>query len=154
MQIQIAPADPFGDDAARLISRLSAELAATYPEDASAGAGAFDPADAAGPNGRFLIAWLDGRAIGCAALRRVEAEVAEFKRLFVEQEVRSQGVSRQLLAELERQAKEMGFKRILAETGQRQPRSLSLLKSAGYTRIPNYGIYAGNTLSACFEKML
>lgn len=152
--LQILPADPFGEDTARLISQLSAELAAMYPEDKSAGAGAFDPADAAGPDGRFLIAWLDGRAVACAALRRVGAGVAEFKRLYVVPAVRSLGISRQLLAALEEQAKEMGFARVLAETGLRQPRSLSLLQSAGYTRIPNYGIYAGNPLSACFEKRL
>jgi GNAT superfamily N-acetyltransferase len=154
MQVQISPADPFGEDAARLISRLSAELAATYPEDGSAGAGAFDPAEATGPEGRFLIAWLDGNPVGCVALRRVGPDVAEFKRLYVEPVARSLGISRQILAALEEQAKEMGFSRVLAETGLRQPRSLGLLKSASYVRIPNYGIYAGNPLSACFEKVL
>lgn len=100
----------------------------------------FSPADAADPNGRFLIARLADNPVGCASFRRVNEEVAEFKRLYVEPDARGRGVSRQLLKALEEQARALGYKRVLAETGLRQSRSLRLLASAGYVPIPNYGI--------------
>src|SRR5262249_19881765 len=101
-----------------------------------------------------LIAWSDGQPVGCVALRRVGDNVAEFKRLFVVPEMRGRGISRSLLIALEEYAREMGYERVLAETGLRQPRSLALLQSTGYMRIANYGIYVDNPLSACFEKVL
>jgi len=151
-KLEVRIADPFGADAKRLIDQLSAELAAMYPEDTAAGAGDFDPSDVAGPDGRFVIAWLGDRAVGCAALRPMEPGVVEFKRLYVEPDVRSQGISRELLKCLEQLSRELGYTRARAETGLRQPRSVSLLQSAGYQRISNYGIYIGNALSLCFEK--
>jgi GNAT superfamily N-acetyltransferase len=153
-EVKVRPADPHCDDAKHLIAQLSAELAAMYPEDASAGAGDFDPADVAGSEGRFVIAWIGDRAVGCAALRPMEPGIVEFKRLYVEPEVRSHGISRELLKCLENLSRELGYTIARAETGLRQPRSMSLLESAGYRRIANYGIYAGNSLSACFEKTL
>jgi GNAT superfamily N-acetyltransferase len=153
-ELKIRIADPHGDDAKRLIAQLSTELAAMYPEDTSAGAGAFKPADVTGPDGRFVIAWLGDRAVGCAALRPMEPGVVEFKRLYVEPEVRSRGISRELLKSLEQFSRELGYSQARAETGLRQPRSMSLLESAGYQRIPNFGIYVGNALSVCFEKNL
>lgn len=153
-QLTIEFADPFGEAASRLIGRLSAELSAIYPEDESAGGGSFSPGDSTGPNGRFLIACQSGQPVGCAALRRVGEDVAEFKRLYVVPDFRGRGISRELLTALERTAHDMGFRRVLAETGLRQPQSLRLLKSSGYARIENYCIYVGNPLSACFGKLL
>jgi putative acetyltransferase len=153
-EVRIECADPYGEAASALIAQLSAELAVIYPDDAAAGAGDFDPSDAAGPDGRFLVAWSDSQPIGCAALRRVGDSVAELKRLYVVLEMRGHGISRRLLFALEQHARELGYERVLAETGLRQPRSLALLESAGFVRVANYGIYIGNPLSACFEKEL
>jgi putative acetyltransferase len=152
--LEIRQADPFGPEAALLIARLSAELAAMYPEYPDSGAGAFQPADAAEPRSAFLIAWLDGKPVGCAAVRPMESGVAEFKRLYVEPDVRRRGIAGQLLAALEEKARQFGYLAVRLETGVRQPGSIRVSESAGYERIPNYGIYAGNPLSLCFEKRL
>ncbi|HJZ92910.1 MAG TPA: GNAT family N-acetyltransferase [Gemmataceae bacterium] len=152
--LEIRPADPFGPEATLLIARLSAELAATYPEYSDSGAGAFEPADAAGPRSAFLIAWLDGKPVGCAAIRPMEPGVAEFKRLYVEPDVRRRGIAGQLLAALEEKAREFGYTAVRLETGVRQPGSIRASESAGYLRIANYGIHAGNPFSVCFEKCL
>jgi GNAT superfamily N-acetyltransferase len=152
--LEIRPADPFGAEATMLIARLSAELAAMYPEYSDSGTGAFQPADAAAPRSAFLIAWLDGRPVGCAAVRPMEPGIAEFKRLYVEPDVRRQGIAGRLLAALEEKAREFGYVAVRLETGIRQPGSIRASESAGYQRIANYGIYAGNPLSVCFEKRL
>ena len=51
-------------------------------------------------------------------------------------------------------ARRLGYAGIVLETGDRQPEALGLYASAGYERIPCYGIYATRTLSMCFEKTL
>ena len=152
--LTIRPADPTGPEAATLIARLSAELAALYPEDTSAGAGDFNPTDLAGPESSFLIAWLDGQPVGCGALRPMEPGVAEVKRMYVEPAARGRGLSRRLLAELERAAAGMGYTTVRLETGLRQLAAIHLYDTAGYHRIENYGLYVGNPQSACFEKAL
>jgi putative acetyltransferase len=152
--LEIRTADPFGPEATDLCARLSADLAEMYPEYADSGAGDFQPADAAGPASAFLIARLNGRPVGCAAVRPLEPDVAEFKRLYVEPGVRRRGVAGRLLVELERQARRLGYTFVRLETGVRQPGSIRAVESAGYRRIANYGNYAGNPLSLCFEKKL
>jgi GNAT superfamily N-acetyltransferase len=152
--LEIRAADPFSPEATDLCARLSAELAEMYPEYTDSGAGAFQPADAAGPASVFLIAWLAGRPVGCAALRPMEPGVAEFKRLYVEPDVRRRGIAGRLLAELERQAQRLGYTSVRLETGVRQPGSIRAAQSAGYKRIANYGAYVGNRLSLCFERRL
>jgi putative acetyltransferase len=152
--VQIREADPFGAEATLLISRLSAELAAMYPEYANSGAGNFRPADVTVAGSHFLIAWLDGRPAGCGALRPMEPGIAEVKRMYVDPDVRGRGISRQILVALECRAREMGYAIVRLETGTRQPAAIRLYESAGYLLIPNYGIYVGNALSACYEKRL
>jgi putative acetyltransferase len=153
-ELGVGAADPFGPDAVLLISRLSAELAALYPEDATAGAGAFRPDDVTTAGSVLLIAHLESRPVGCGALRPMESGVAEIKRMYVEPDVRGRGVARRLLAELERRACELGYAAVRLETGLRQVAAMRLYESAGYRRIANYGIYVGNPLSACYEKRL
>jgi putative acetyltransferase len=152
--LDIRAADPCGRDAALLISRLSAELAVMYPEYPDSGAGNFRPADATTSRSAFLIAWLGDRPVGCAAVRPMDPGVAEFKRMYVEPDVRGRGIARRLLAELERAASELGYSVARLETGLRQDAAIRLYESAGFLRIPNYGIYVENGLSACYEKRL
>jgi GNAT superfamily N-acetyltransferase len=154
MPVEFRVADPFGEDAQRLTAALSDELAAMYPEDKAAGAGSFRPEDVAGPEGRFLIAYVGGEPAGCAAVRLMEPGVAEFKRLYVVRAKRGEGIARALIVEFESQARELGYRIVRLETGLRQANVLHLVASLGYQRIANYGIYVGNPFSACFEKDL
>src|ERR1051325_8570556 len=57
-----------------LIRALNAELEARYPEE---GANFFrlDAKEVAQGHGAFLVAFLDGRPVGCGAVRRIEASV-------------------------------------------------------------------------------
>jgi putative acetyltransferase len=59
--------------------------------------------------------------VGCGAFKPYEEGVAEIKRMFVPLACRRQGVARQVLAELEAWAQELGYAACLLETGKRQP---------------------------------
>jgi putative acetyltransferase len=152
-EFEVDLVDPRGPEAAELISALSAELARRYDymED---GSGGFRPEDALGPRGAFVIGRIGGRPIACGAIRPLEEDVAELKRVFVKVGFRGRGYSKAIVGELERQARRRGYRIMRLETGVRQPEAIALYESLGYHRIPNYGEYRDSGLSLCFEKKL
>lgn len=134
-----------------LIRALNAELSRTYPEE---GATHFrlDPDEVAEGRGAFLVAYADGHPAGCGAIRRIDPETGEIKRMYVAPEARGQGIGRAVLAAIEAEARRLGARRIVLETGTRQSAALALYESAGFERIPAYGEYIGSPLSVCMAK--
>jgi GNAT superfamily N-acetyltransferase len=74
--------------------------------------------------------------------------------MFVKPEFRGRGISRQILSELEKWAAELGYKKSVLETGDRQNEAIHLYHHSGYTEIPNYGNYEGTQTSICMSKKL
>src|SRR5215475_13911092 len=124
----------------RLINALNAELEARYPEE---GANFFrlDPEEVAEGRGAFLVAYLDDKPVGCGAVRMIEPAVAEIKRMYVDPPLRGRRVGRQIVLALEAQAIGLGAKRIVLETGPRQPDAIAMYAHAGFREIPLYGEY-------------
>jgi GNAT superfamily N-acetyltransferase len=92
------------------------------------------------PRGAFFVA-LDGHdLIGCAGWR-AHGEDAELKRMYTAPAARGRGVARRLLAAIEESARANGHKRVILETGDRQPEAIALYESAGYQRIEDFGFY-------------
>jgi len=137
----------------QLIAALNAELESIYPED---GANFFrlDPEEVAEGRGAFLVAYLDGKPIGCGAVRLNEPGLAEIKRMYVDPTVRGRRVGRQIVIALEAQARQIGAKRIVLETGPRQPDAIVMYAHAGFVEIPLYGEYIGSLFSVCMAKDL
>ena len=79
---------------------------------------------------------------------------AEIKRMYVVPVVRGRGLSRLLLVELERRAVAAGRRRLVLETGIRQPEAIGLYRSSGYSEIPRFGVYRCDPRSRCFGKLL
>ncbi len=107
------------------------------------------------PEGVFLvIRGDDGRAVACGGIARFDTARGEVKRMYVVPEARGLGLGRRLLAELEAQARALGYTSVVLETGDRQPEAIGLYESSGYERIPCYPPYDTRELSLCFEKRL
>lgn len=113
-----------------------------------------DPDDFAPPRGTFLLAYRDGRLVGCAGMRRRSDGDVEVKRMFIRRPFRRRGYSRDLLALIEDEARTMGFTRILMESGLGQPEAMSLYESSGYDRIPGFGHYRNEPQNRCYAKAL
>jgi putative acetyltransferase len=94
------------------------------------------------------------KAVGCGAIKEYEPAVMEVKRMYVLPEKRGHGIASRVLKELEDWAFELGYQKTILETGIKQPEAIGLYTKSHYTRIPNYGQYAGVDNSVCFEKML
>ena len=64
--------------------------------------------------------------------------------MFTMPAARGRGVARRLLAAIEESARADGFRRVILETGDRQPEAIALYESLGYVRIPDFGYYKGH----------
>jgi GNAT superfamily N-acetyltransferase len=115
-----------------------ADIAARYPGWQPASSQAVNSNELAPPNGVWLIACLDGRAIGCGGLQRLNADTAEVRRIFVDGLARGRGIGRALLNELESHGQRIGYQRLRLTTGDQQPEALRLFESAGYIEIPPF----------------
>ena len=106
------------------------------------------------PDGLFLVAREDGRAVACGGICRFDETRAELKRMYVVPEARGRGLGRAILDALEEAARGFGYVGVVLETGELHHEALGLYASAGYEPIPCYGAYAGRAISRCFEKGL
>jgi putative acetyltransferase len=146
--------EPFdSDDARRLVAALDAHLSSRYSPDQRFGPNLKAEHLAAGL-GTFLVARADGVAIGCGAVRRLDEEAFEVKRMFVEPALRGHGVAKEILNRLEADARALGARRLVLETGVHQAEAIGLYGRAGYKQIDCFGDYAGCETSVCFEKRI
>jgi len=100
-----------------------------------------------------IIAYVNGIAVGCGAIKQFDNESVEVKRMFVSDEYRGRGIAYNILNRLENWAKELGYKAAVLETSNVQVEAVALY-SRTYAVIENYGQYAGIETSICFKKEL
>ena len=101
-----------------------------------------------------VVIYNDDQPIACGALKKFDLERAEVKRMFTIDSFRGQGVAKKILDELELWAREIGYSKIVLETGAKLESAVKLYDGYGYQRIANYGQYIGLETSVCFEKQL
>lgn len=99
-----------------------------------------------------VVAYIEGAAVGCGAIRAHSDNAMEIKRMYTLKDQRGKGIATAIVAELETWTNELGYKSCVLETGKKQPWAISLYKKLGYGEIPNYGKYAGVANSICFLK--
>lgn len=147
-------ADSRAPETLRLVERLWHELGSLYPEVKGPSTA---PDEIVGQRASFVVAWVEGEAVGCGAFRALsedEGNVAEIKRMYVEPPMRRRGISRSILVELEKLARDCGYTLARLETGLRQANAIRLYETSGYHRIEPFGRYRDDPLSVCFEKSL
>lgn len=95
------------------------------------------------PDGLFLVARSNRDLVGGVGIRIIgdpALRFAEVKRLWVRPDLRRQGIGLALMTEVERHARELGYRRLFLETGFAQPEALSLYESTGWKRIEKYPV--------------
>jgi len=89
--------------------------------------------------GIFLGMFKDGEMICTGAIRRLDDETCELKRLWLLHDYHGQGLGYRMLHELLSIARGMGYKRIRLETDPiAQSRALNFYKQIGFYEIPCY----------------
>ncbi len=89
------------------------------------------------PGGRLLLVRKGGEVAGCGALRRVDARVAEMKRMWLRPRYRGMGIGRVLARTLIEAASEEGYSAVRLETLTIMPRARDLYRSMGFVDIPH-----------------
>ena len=146
---------PSAPEAKVLIRELDEELVRRYPEPG----GTFfrlDDREVDDGRGTFLVARLDGQPVGCGALRVLEGEwpdrTAELKRMYVRPEGRGRRIGAAVLDGLLAEARRLGVRRVVLETGRRQLEALALYRRAGFEECGCWGGYARAPLSVCLGR--
>src|SRR5262245_50662325 len=73
------------------------------------------PGAYARPNGRLLLVRDEDQLAGCVALRHLSDSTCEMKRLFLRDAFRGKGIGRFLIETIIRNAKEIGYERMLLD---------------------------------------
>jgi DNA-binding MarR family transcriptional regulator/GNAT superfamily N-acetyltransferase len=127
------------EDARQCLAKYFDELAARFEEGFDPGKGnATTEDDFIAPRGSFVITRLDGNPVGCGALRMIDAETAEVKRMWVAPSARGLGVASRMLRKLEAIAAGFGAKTVCLDTNRSLKEAQSLYKREGYAEIARF----------------
>lgn len=97
------------------------------------------PGKYAAPTGRLLLALADEKIAGCVALRKIDDELCEMKRLFVRDDFRGLSLGKILIERLFEEAKIAGYKRIRLDTlPGKMPQAIKLYEFYGFRKIKPY----------------
>jgi DNA-binding MarR family transcriptional regulator/GNAT superfamily N-acetyltransferase len=132
----IAVEDPDSPDAKWCLEQYFAELDERFEKGFTTGKSI--PADAEDlrpPRGAFLVARLDGRPVGCGAVKATEPGAGSIKRMWVSPEVRGTGVGRRLLLALEKEAAGLGMALVRLETNRGLHEAQALYRRNGYQEV-------------------
>lgn len=98
-----------------------------------------------------IVVYADGNAVGGGAIRYYEKDSVELKRIFVRPYAQGKGAGTKLVRLLIDWAKELGYKKVLLETGEMLDEAVHIYKKLGFSVIENYGVYKGMEDSLCME---
>lgn len=137
--VEVVLTDPASAEARACIDAYLHELDDRFEGgfDASRSVSA-DPGELMPPAGAFLVARLDGEAVGCGGLKITDPGVGEIKRMWVAPSSRGLGIAQRLLDALESQAVAMRLDTIRLDTNRSLTEARALYARNGYHEIPPY----------------
>jgi DNA-binding MarR family transcriptional regulator/GNAT superfamily N-acetyltransferase len=137
--IAVGAEPPDSADARVCLTAYFQELAARFESGFDANADQSAPIeDMAPPSGLFVIARLDGDAVGCGGFKRVGEATAEIKRVWTAPSARGLGVARRMLRTLETAAHQAGVKTLRLDTNRALIEAHALYRSQGYREIARF----------------
>lgn len=97
-----------------------------------------DAKDMIPPRGAFLIVMSDGLPIGCVGLKGTDKGYGEVKRLWVAPSARGFGLAKQIMAETESKARELGMTLLRLDTNRALPEAIKMYRTSGWTEIERF----------------
>jgi GNAT superfamily N-acetyltransferase len=101
-----------------------------------------------------VVVFENEQAVACGAMKEFDESTMEIKRMFVPMDKRGRGLASLVLLELEKWAIELGYAKLVLETGDKMPEAIGLYHKSNFKIIANYGQYSNVASSICFEKKI
>ena len=98
------------------------------------------------PDGRLYLARVGGRPAGCIALRKLDRENCEMKRLYVRPEFRGRGIAERLVQTVIADAGSIGYRAMLLDTLPFLQGAIRLYRKLGFYEIDSYNNRPMDTL--------
>lgn len=96
------------------------------------------PGEYSPPSGRLLLIECEGRTAGCAAVRRLQGDICEMKRMYLRPEFRGRGIGRRVAEYLIDEARAVGCRKMRLDTLPHMTEAIALYHSLGFKTIPPY----------------
>lgn len=84
------------------------------------------------PKGILLLATLDNKSVGCIALRELNSNSCEMKRLYIKEAYRGQGIGKMLVTRLIDEARKMKYEYMKLDTLPGMKRAQEIYESYGF----------------------
>ena len=96
------------------------------------------PGKYAPPTGAIILAFVNNRPVGIVALRKIENDICEMKRLYVKKNYQGLGIGKKLAEKIITEAKDKGYNYMRLDTLSSLKKALNLYKSLGFYEIDSY----------------
>lgn len=100
----------------------------------------------------FVIAYEDGKPVGCGCFREISSNTAEIKRMYAK--VKRHRVGEEILKYLEKEARKLDYSQIILETRKININAVNFYLKNGYKICSNYGKYENRLDTVCLKKEL
>ena len=124
------------------VKKLFLEYAETLPIDLDFQNFEDELADLPGkytpPTGDIILAFVDNSPVGIVALRKIENNICEMKRLYVKKNYQGLGIGKKLAKKIITEAKDKGYNYMRLDTLSSLKKALNLYKSLGFYEIDSY----------------
>ncbi|OXA92505.1 GNAT family N-acetyltransferase [Flavobacterium hercynium] len=147
--ISIEIISPNDEKASSIIDELSSNLFVRFGSD---GKNSFTDWENDNSKFVFAVAVQDNEIVGCGAIRPIDENVAEVKRMY--SKLPRKRIGKMILSFLEDKAKIIGYTNLVLETRLKNDEAVSFYQKQGYKVISNYGKYKDRPEAICFGKSL
>jgi len=96
------------------------------------------PGDYVAPGGGLWVAMVKDEIAGCVALRKIDAERGEMKRLYVRPAFRGRRLGRALAEHVIAEAARIGYRQLCLDTLPAMGEAIGLYRSLGFVEIESY----------------
>ena len=105
------------------------------------------------PNGAIILCNTENKYIACVAVRKIDEQIAELKRMFVRKDYQRQGIGKVLLNNVIGLAKSYGYNYIRLDTLSYMTPAINLYKQNGFYEIEPY-YHNPNQTAVYFERKI